>query len=87
MDNVQKHNNCAKHVGLPITHNPCPHINAELLLVSRMDNTMNILLCPLVWVLNNDATYPSIFEWMQWSMMRCVKVCIESLGGHFENLL
>jgi hypothetical protein len=27
----------AKHAGLPITNNPCPHINAELLLMSRMD--------------------------------------------------
>jgi hypothetical protein len=35
--------------------NPCPHINAELLLVSRMDYTMRILLCRLVSVLNIDA--------------------------------
>jgi hypothetical protein len=33
----------------------CPHINAELLLVSRMDYTMRILLCPLVLVENIDA--------------------------------
>jgi hypothetical protein len=35
-----------------ITNNPCPHINAELLLVSRMDYTMRILLCPLEWAVN-----------------------------------
>jgi hypothetical protein len=38
------------------TNNPCPHINAELLLVSRMDYTMRILLCPLVLVVNIDDT-------------------------------
>jgi uncharacterized membrane protein len=39
-----------------MTNNPCPHINAELLLVSRMDYIMRILLCPLVLVVNiNDA--------------------------------
>jgi hypothetical protein len=39
-----------------ITNNPCPHINAELLLVSRMDYTMRVLLCPLVLVVNiHDA--------------------------------
>jgi hypothetical protein len=38
------------------TNNSCPHINAELLLVSRMDYTMRILLYPLVWVvIINDA--------------------------------
>jgi hypothetical protein len=37
-----------------ITNNPYPHINAELLLVSRMDCTMRILLCPLVLVMNID---------------------------------
>jgi hypothetical protein len=42
----------AKHVGLPITNNPRQHINAELLLVSRMDYTMRILLCPLVSAVN-----------------------------------
>jgi hypothetical protein len=31
-----------------ITKNPWPHIIAELLLVSRTDCTMSILLCPLV---------------------------------------
>jgi hypothetical protein len=31
--------------------------------------------------------YPGIFEWMQWSMMRCVKVCIKSHVGHFEHFL
>jgi hypothetical protein len=35
-----------------ITDNTCPHINAELLLVSRMDYTKRILLCPLVLVVN-----------------------------------
>jgi hypothetical protein len=44
----------AKDAGLPISNNPCPHINAELLLVSRMDYTMRILLCPLVLVVNID---------------------------------
>jgi hypothetical protein len=37
-----------------ITKNPCPDIEAELLLVSRMDYTMTILLCPLVLVVNID---------------------------------
>jgi hypothetical protein len=38
------------------TNNSCPHINAELLLVSRMDYTVRILLCPLVLVVNiNEA--------------------------------
>jgi hypothetical protein len=41
-------------VGLPITKNPCPRINAELLLVFRMDYTMTILLCPLVLIVNTD---------------------------------
>jgi hypothetical protein len=31
--------------------------------------------------------YPGNSEWMWQSMMRCVKVCIESHGGHFEHLL
>jgi hypothetical protein len=39
-----------------ITDNPCPDINAELLLVvSRMDYTMRILLCPLVLIVNVDG--------------------------------
>jgi hypothetical protein len=33
-----------------ITSNPCPHINAQLLLMSGMDCAMRILLCPLVLV-------------------------------------
>jgi hypothetical protein len=37
-----------------ITNSPCPHINAELLLVYQMDYTMRILLCPLVLVVNID---------------------------------
>jgi hypothetical protein len=37
-----------------ITNNPCPHINAELLLVSTLDYTIKILLCPLVLVVNTD---------------------------------
>jgi hypothetical protein len=37
-----------------ITIKPCPHINAELLLVSRTDYTMRILDCPLVLVVNID---------------------------------
>jgi hypothetical protein len=39
-----------------VTNNRCPHINAELLLVPRMDYNMRILLLPLVLVVNiNDA--------------------------------
>jgi hypothetical protein len=38
-----------------ITNNPCPHINAELLLVSRMGHTTRILLYPLVLVWNIDV--------------------------------
>jgi hypothetical protein len=45
----------AKHEGLPVTNNPCPYIIAQLLLVSRRDYTMRILLCPLVLVVNTDA--------------------------------
>jgi hypothetical protein len=33
---------------------PCPHINAELLLVSRMDYVMRILRCLLVLLVNID---------------------------------
>ncbi|PNF28695.1 hypothetical protein B7P43_G07869, partial [Cryptotermes secundus] len=32
-------------------------------------------------------SYPSVFEWMQWSMMRCVEACIKSHQGRFEHLL
>jgi hypothetical protein len=37
-----------------VTNNPCPHINVELLLLSRIDYTMRFLLCPLVLVVNTD---------------------------------
>jgi hypothetical protein len=41
-----------------ITSNPCTHINAELLLVSRMDYAMRTALCSLVLVVNiDDAVY------------------------------
>lgn len=36
------------------TISPSPNINAELLLASRMDYTMMILLYPLVFVVNID---------------------------------
>jgi hypothetical protein len=42
-----------------ITSNPCPHINAELLLVSKMDYTMKILLCEMVVVMNIDDAVPT----------------------------
>jgi hypothetical protein len=45
----------AKHVDLPVTNNPCPYIIAELLLTSRMDYTIRILLSLLVLVMNIDA--------------------------------
>jgi hypothetical protein len=32
------------------------------------------------------CNYPGISEWMWRSMMRCVEVCTESHGGHFEHL-
>jgi hypothetical protein len=38
-----------------VTNNPCPYIIAELLLVSRMDYTMRILLSLLALVLSTDA--------------------------------
>jgi hypothetical protein len=39
-----------------VASNPCPHINAELLLVSRMDYAMKILLCTVVLDVNtHDA--------------------------------
>jgi hypothetical protein len=37
-----------------ITKGLYPYINAELLLVSKMDYTMRILVCPLVLVVNTD---------------------------------
>jgi hypothetical protein len=37
-----------------ITNNPCPHTNAELLLVSKMYYTVRILIYPLVLVVNID---------------------------------
>jgi hypothetical protein len=50
-----------QNMGLPI-YNPCPHINAELLLVPRVDYTMRILLCPLVLVVNiEDAISTETF--------------------------
>jgi hypothetical protein len=50
-----------KHAGLPNTiNNSCPRINAELLLVPRMDSNITILLRPMVLVVNIDdaATTP-----------------------------
>jgi hypothetical protein len=45
----------AKHADLSNTHQqPLPLHNAELLLMSRMDYIMTILLCPLVLVVNID---------------------------------
>jgi hypothetical protein len=46
----------AKQARLPNNHqhNPCPNINAELLLLSSIGYTMRILLCPLVLVVNID---------------------------------
>jgi hypothetical protein len=35
-----------------ITNNICQNINAELLLVSRVEHTIRIVLCPLVVVVN-----------------------------------
>jgi hypothetical protein len=37
-----------------VTNNPCAHINAELLLVSRMDFAITILLCTIVSIVNTD---------------------------------
>jgi hypothetical protein len=37
-----------------MTKDPSSHINSELRLVSRMDYTIKILLCPLVLVVNTD---------------------------------
>jgi hypothetical protein len=37
-----------------MTKDPSPHINSEMRLVSRMEHTMKILLCPLVLVVNID---------------------------------
>jgi hypothetical protein len=42
------------------TIDPCPHINAELLLASKMDYTMMILFCPLVLVVNIDDAASSV---------------------------
>jgi hypothetical protein len=43
-----------------VINNSCPHINAELLLVSRMDTNFRIFLRLLVLVVNTDdiATTP-----------------------------
>jgi hypothetical protein len=48
----------AEHVGLPVTSDPHPHINAELLLMSRMDYTMRVLFFPLVLIVNIDDAVP-----------------------------
>jgi hypothetical protein len=50
------------------TYNSCGRINAELLLVSRINCTMWIHPCPLVLVVNIDdaAATPVIFERMRW---------------------
>jgi hypothetical protein len=45
-----------------ITNTPSLHINAELLLVSRMDYTMRILLSPLVLVVNIDDVVPHLYR-------------------------
>jgi hypothetical protein len=37
-----------------IANNHCLHINAEMLLMFKLDYTMTILLCPLVMVVNTD---------------------------------
>jgi hypothetical protein len=45
-----------------ITNSLRPYINAKLLLMSRFDYTMRILLCPLVLVVNiNDAVSTATF--------------------------
>jgi hypothetical protein len=38
-----------------LTNNPCPHINAEILLAFILDYTMRIHLCRLVLVVNVNA--------------------------------
>jgi hypothetical protein len=37
-----------------ITNNTCPNTDAELLLVSRLDYTVRIFLCPQVIVVKTD---------------------------------
>jgi hypothetical protein len=41
----------------------------------------------IVDVCQTIRNYPDIFERMLPSMMRCVEVCIESRGEHFEHVL
>jgi hypothetical protein len=35
----------------------------------------------------STQSYPDVFEWMQWSMMRCGDTCIKSHQGRFDHLL
>jgi hypothetical protein len=51
--------NVAKCTDLPVTSIPYPHINAELLLVSRQDYTARSLLCPLMVLVNVDNGAPT----------------------------
>jgi hypothetical protein len=41
-----------------ITNNACPHIDAELLLMSRLNNSVRIFLCLLVVVMNINYAIP-----------------------------
>jgi hypothetical protein len=82
---------CGKICGPTSHQDPCPHINAELLLVSRMNYTMWTLLCPLVLAVNiADAISTELCpiskeHW--WNKEMLSTSCIESHGGHFEHLL
>jgi hypothetical protein len=40
----------------------------------------------IVDVCHTIRNYPSIFEWMHQSTMKCVKGCTESHGGHSQHL-
>jgi hypothetical protein len=64
-----------------IANNPCSHINAEQLVVSRMNYTMRIILCPLVLVVNTDdavSTETCIICKEHWSSTELLSMSILS---------
>jgi hypothetical protein len=68
-----------------ITKNPCPQINAEILMVSTMDYTMSIPLCPLLLMIpsvqKSVSPVKSIDEMKKCPAFRRTK------HGHFDHLL
>jgi hypothetical protein len=69
----------------PLDFYPWGHLRA-FVYTAPVDNK-EALHHHLVDACQTVCNYPGIFEWLQWSMMRCVEACVESHGGHFEHLL